>query len=172
MAVDIYAKIQGGSVINTELVDSSDSSNLDPTFTWVDITSITPQPGIGWTYNGTTFTAPAPPTQTPTQIYTAVVMAAMGFGQQLTVQFAVANILAGITQAGQTQAVMNYTTTLSQCLNTGSLYAAITNINTMIADSSSTKTALAPFITNDILYSYLNQIQTYLGIALTTNPGS
>ena len=109
--------------------------------------------------------------QTNTQIYTAIVIAAQNFGQQLTTQFAVQNILAGITQSGKTQELIDYTNNLSQCLFTGSLYAAIAAINVMIADTSSTKTNLSPFVTNNVLYSYLNQIQSYLGIALTSNPG-
>jgi hypothetical protein len=88
------------------------------------------------------------------------------------IQFAVANTMAGITQAGQTQAVMNYTADLAQCLSSGSLYAAMTDIEVMIADTSSTKTSLSPFITNAILYSYLNQLQAYLGVTVTPNPGS
>lgn len=113
----------------------------------------------------------APPAPTLTQVYTAVVVAAQNFGQQLATQYAVQNILLGITQSGKTQALIDYTNNLSQCLYTGSLYAALSAINVMIADISSAKTNLSPFITNDILYSYLNQIQSYLGIALTPNPG-
>ena len=78
----------------------------------------------------------------------------------------------GITQAGQTLPVMNYMAQLTLCLSTGSLYEALTQIGTMIADTSSTKTSLSPFVTNDILYTYLNLIQTYLGLTLTLNPGS
>lgn len=92
---------------------------------------------------------------------------AMQFGTQLLVQYATQNVLAGITQAGKTQALMDYSHELTHCLITGSLYAAMAEINTMLADTSSTKTNLSPFLTNVILTTYLNQIQTYLGIPVT-----
>lgn len=101
----------------------------------------------------------------------AAIQAAMTFGQQLIVQYSAQNVAAGVTQAGQTQAVANYLGPMINYLITGSLYAAVEQINTYIADTSSTKTGLSPFVTNDILYAYLNQIQTYLKIPLTTNPG-
>lgn len=164
---------QYGRTVAVETVAGQDIytiTNLsnEATFT-VGFRSGTPQSSAYRTINSMPVSAPP---LTTTQIYTAVVESAMDFGQQLMVQFAVANIRAGITQAGQTQSVMNYTTNLAQCLNTGSLYAAIADIETMIADTSSTKTGLSPFITNNILYSYLNQIQSYLNIAPTANPGS
>lgn len=55
----IYALIQSGIVVNTIIADPSDPE--DPSYLWVDITSVTPQPGIGWSYNGSTFTPPAAP---------------------------------------------------------------------------------------------------------------
>lgn len=108
---------------------------------------------------------------TQAQQIQAAIQAAMTFGQQLIVQYSAQNVAAGITQAGQTQAVANYLGPMINYLITGSLYAAIDQINTYIADTSSTKIGLSPFVTNDILYSYLNQIQTYLKITLTPNPG-
>jgi hypothetical protein len=97
---------------------------------------------------------------------------AITFGMQLLVQYATQNVLAGITQAGQTIPVATYLQNLQYYLSTGSLYAGITELNNLIADTSSTKAALSPFITNNILYGYLNQIQTYLNVPLTANPGS
>lgn len=97
---------------------------------------------------------------------------AMSFGTAVLNDFATQNVLSGITQAGKTQAVMDYCHELTHCLITGSLYAAIGQINDMIADTTSTKTTLSPFITNNILYTYLNKIQTYLGVTVTPNPGS
>src|SRR5271169_4839385 len=62
----LYAKLDmtnpgsgTGTVINTQLVNTGDV--LSSSFTWVDLTSITPTPGVSWTYNGTTFTGPATP---------------------------------------------------------------------------------------------------------------
>ena len=92
---------------------------------------------------------------------------ACNFGQNLITQFAAANYLAGITQSGQTLAVLSYTADLSQCLYTGSLLAAITLMEGMLADSSAAKTACAPFVTNAVIQSYINQVEAYLGMPLT-----
>lgn len=53
-----YAMIKDGTVVNVVLANVDDP--LDPDYTWVDITSMTPQPSINYTYDGTTFTPPAP----------------------------------------------------------------------------------------------------------------
>lgn len=164
--INTYAKIQNGIVINTVLAPSTDPQ--DAAFTWVDITNLTPPPSIGWDYDGSIFTAPASgPPPTPQQVYTEVVLAAIDFGQNIIVDFTVANILAGITQAGKTSAMLSYTSDLAMCLNTGSLYSAVDEINTMILDTSTTKTNLSPFVTNAILISYLHKLQTYLGLPNT-----
>ena len=80
-------------------------------------------------------------------------------------QYAANNVLLGITQAGQTQAVANYLQQTLLYLQSGSLYAAIAQINIYIADTSSTKAALSPYVTNAVLTSFKNQIQAWLGIA-------
>lgn len=109
---------------------------------------------------------------TPMETVSLAIGEAMQFGTQLLVQFATQNVIAGITQSGKTQAVMDYCHELAHCLITGSLYAAINQLNVMIQDTGSTKTALSPFITNTVLYDFLNKIQTYLQIPLTQNPGT
>lgn len=63
--MSIYAKIDmtndPGTVVNTQMIDPTDPSNntLDPSFTWVDITTLTCDDGspiqIGCTYDGTNF---------------------------------------------------------------------------------------------------------------------
>jgi hypothetical protein len=110
--------------------------------------------------------------QTQATTISDLLINAQTFGQGLINQYAAQNIVAGITQAGQTLAVQSYLNLLADMLYTGSLYGAIQVIEQLIADTSSTKTSLSPFVTNTILYTYLNQIQTYLGVALTPNPGS
>ena len=178
--VMIYAQIRNNTVINTlELEDSSliylfqNDHNGVPYDSLQLLDNMYPQPGIGWTFDNIVWNAPdaVVTNQSAIQIYTTLVTNAVAFGQSLTIQFATQNVMAGITQAGQTQAVLTYAANLYTYLSTGSLYVAISEIETMIADTSSTKTALSPFITNDILYVYLNQIEGYLGIPLTANPG-
>lgn len=161
-----------------ELEDSSllslfqNDSNEVPYDSVQRIDNMSPIPGIGWTFDNISWNSPNAviSNQSAIQIYTAIVTAAVAFGQSLTIQFATQNVMSGITQAGQTQAVLTYASDLYTYLSTGSLYVAITEIESMIADTSSEKTSLAPFITNAILYSYLCQIQGYLGITLTPDP--
>jgi hypothetical protein len=50
----IYALIQSGVVVNTVVAESGDAK--DNAYTWVDITSVTPAPSHGWTYDGNIFT--------------------------------------------------------------------------------------------------------------------
>jgi hypothetical protein len=73
MIPDIYAVIQNGVVINTQVLMSTDVQ--DPQFTWIVITNLVPQPGIGWSYDGQNFTSPPvkPPTPpTPVQVQVQV----------------------------------------------------------------------------------------------------
>jgi hypothetical protein len=164
--MNVYALIQNNVVVNTVVASSTDTQ--DPTYTWIDITTVSPQPGIGWSYNETIFTAPTgSPPLTEQQIIESEIDAASIFGENLITQFAAQNAIAGITTAGATLPVLSYTADLSQCLYTGSLLAAITIMQGMLTDTSSAKTACSPFITNIILTSYINQIQTYLEIPLT-----
>jgi hypothetical protein len=158
LASDIYGRSVSVETVNGQDVYTVTDPNTEATFS-VSFSTGTPQSNAYTTINAMPASV-TPPAQTALQIYTAAI------------QFAVANTMAGITQAGQTQAVMNYTADLAQCLSSGSLYAAMTDIEVMIADTSSTKTSLSPFITNAILYSYLNQLQAYLGVTVTPNPGS
>ena len=135
----------------------------------VRVDNLTPQPGIGWGYNGTSFTAPAVSTPSPQQLAEQQIINDINFGQNLITQFAAANAVAGISQStGSTLAVLSYTANLSQCLYTGSLLAALTMMTEMLADNSAAKTACAPYITNAVIISYMNQIQTYMGLPLTS----
>ena len=45
-----------GTVVNTIVADVNDP--MDSNYTWVDVTSMEPQPCIGWTYDGTNFSSP------------------------------------------------------------------------------------------------------------------
>lgn len=54
-----FAQISSGYVVNVVIVD--DATSLDPAFTWVDLTGVTPAPQIGWSYDGASFAAPGLP---------------------------------------------------------------------------------------------------------------
>lgn len=51
-----YALIQNYIIVN--IVIASDSDPQDPSYIWVNISSLNPLPSIGWTYNGNTFSNP------------------------------------------------------------------------------------------------------------------
>jgi len=103
--------------------------------------------------------------QLKTQMYLeSVIEKATLFGNKLIEEASNRNIQLGITQAGKTEAVMNFCHKLIHCLLVGSLYAALSELDALIADTSQTKTDLAPFITNDILNDFKNKILKYLGL--------
>lgn len=52
----VYALVQNSVVVNTVLAGLSDFK--DPTYIWVDITTTSPRPSIGWTYADGVFTGP------------------------------------------------------------------------------------------------------------------
>jgi len=60
----IYAELSGTVAVNTLVCE-------DPAYAasmgWIDVDGISPQPGIGWTYDASTkaWTAPPPPGPTP-----------------------------------------------------------------------------------------------------------
>jgi hypothetical protein len=57
-----YALIQNNVVENVAEADAEWAASVASDWQYVvDITNITPQPGIGWSYNGSTFTAPVVP---------------------------------------------------------------------------------------------------------------
>lgn len=137
----------------------------------VDITNMSPQPGVGWDYDPLhgTFSDNRFTPMTTTEIVDAAIAAAKAFGGDLADQFARENVLLGITQAGQTIPVSKYCHDLWHYMTTGSLYAAETQLNTMINDVGLEKLALAPFVTNTRLTAYLGYIQAYLSNPSTTS---
>lgn len=58
--ISTYAKIDGGMVVQKQMLDA-DVDALDPNFTWVDVGALSPQPDIGWAYDGQNFIPPKPP---------------------------------------------------------------------------------------------------------------
>ena len=132
---DLYAKISSGIVVNTQMCESTDV--FDPSFTWIDISSVTPQPGIGWTYNGTTFTAPTPPATLPlNQQYDAAT-----YGQMLIDQFTASNSQRGMTSTQLFQLASNLGPfyILLQC---GSLQAFLDNLSSVPVDGVMITTAI------------------------------
>lgn len=108
-------------------------------------------------------------THTPTldQIINTSLQAAIDFGIAMVDRFKKENVMMGITQAGKTHDVLKYLHFATHCMESGSLYGAIDELNILIADSSDAKTVLAPFVTNARMIGYKNSIQVYLGLPLT-----
>lgn len=99
------------------------------------------------------------------EILTVKISDAMNFGNNLIVQASVENITMGITQAGKTKVVSDYLDNMQTYLKAGSLYAAVDELNLLLAQDIPTN--VAPYVTAARLTNYKNQIQTYLGLPLT-----
>lgn len=97
-----------------------------------------------------------------TAMLAAKLDAAMQFGKALIVEVALNNIQAGITQAGKTRAVSDYTQKLQNYLVTGSLYAAIEEITALRNDLTRPLLGLEPFITNQKLDEYKARLQVFV----------
>lgn len=98
-----------------------------------------------------------------TAMLAAKLDAAMQFGKALIVEVALSNIQLGITQAGKTRAVSDYTQKLQNYLVTGSLYAAIEEITSLRNDLTRPLLGLDPFITNAKLDQYKAKLQSFVG---------
>lgn len=88
--------------------------------------------------------------------------AAIMFGKSLIVEVALSNIQAGITQAGKTRAVADYTQKLQNYLVTGSLYAAMEEITALRNDLTRPLLGLSPFITDAKLDAYKAKILAFV----------
>lgn len=163
----VYAQIKNGIIQNTiVLEDSSLQSVFAQGFdAFVRVDNLSPEPAIGWSYDGSNFHAPITSEPSAQELAEQAVVNDMNFGQALITQFAATNNLNGISNSGKTLYVLSYTANLSQCLYTGSLMAALSIMTGMLADSSAAKTACDPFITNDIINGYISQIKSYLGLS-------
>lgn len=99
----------------------------------------------------------------PTLAVSGSIQSAKEFGQFLINKFALENVLGEITQANKTYAVSIYCQKMQLFLQTGSLYAALEELDLMIADTGDVKTSLSPFVTDSLLNGYKSLILGYLG---------
>jgi hypothetical protein len=88
---------------------------------------------------------------------------AMAFANKLMVEFTTENIVLGITQDGMTSHVRKTLSEVTMCLITGSLYDAVQEVKLIPADKKDPK-----YLSNVRLTAFVNKIETYLGIPLTT----
>lgn len=92
----------------------------------------------------------------------AAIQGATGFGQRLMVKFAAENVLLGITQDGKTGEVLDKMAPVMAAMQSGSLYEAIARAKAIPQNQYDVK-----YVTHDRLYSFINEIETYLGIQLS-----
>lgn len=87
---------------------------------------------------------------------------ATDFGINLIRQYVIENIQMGITQAGKTRIVADYLRRLQRYIESGSLYAALEELNALI--NAPIDSELAPYVTVDRLTTYKQKIQAFLEI--------
>jgi len=93
----------------------------------------------------------------------AIVSGAMDFSRELMISFAAENVAMGITQAGKTKLIADACQQAFYYLSTGSLYEARTEMLNITIEEN-----MAPFLTNARRNAFVNKIEAYLGIPLTT----
>lgn len=91
------------------------------------------------------------------------VLGALAKGQALIQEFITENLTLGITQAGKTKQVRQAMAEVTSCLMTGSLYDAIDELRLIPAEAKDDT-----FITDVRILNYINKIEEYLGIPLST----
>lgn len=165
----IFACVKSGTVVNTIVASQAFIDAATDIVAQYDsivrVDALSPTPGVGWSYNGTTFADNRSSPPTNAAVVNVALANAREFGTALIEQFATQNVLAGVTQAGMTQTIGLALHDMYHFLITGSLYAAIAECDQLAANILIA--TWSPFITPAILTSYKNQIQTYLGVPLT-----
>lgn len=102
---------------------------------------------------------PAPVTPDMNAIVTARIEESMAFGQRLIRDFAVENVLMGITQMGLTNTVRKTMLEVGAALTTGSLYDAIAEAKLIPAEKKNNI-----FVNDTRLLKFINKIEDFLGI--------
>lgn len=101
--------------------------------------------------------------QTQTRAILAVVSGARVFGTNLLDQFAAENVMLGITQDGLTGQVLDIMQPVMTALLAGSLDEAMNRIRAIDVEDKDEK-----YITDARLLEYINKIETYLELPLST----
>lgn len=102
-------------------------------------------------------------TPSSTEFVRQVIYNSIEFGVSLVIEFATENVLLGITQAGMTTTVRNNMIEVLSAIQTGSLYDARSVLLNLPEESKD-----STFITNARIIQFVNKIETYLGLPLTT----
>lgn len=88
---------------------------------------------------------------------------AKAFADKVLVEFAAENVRLGITQAGMTGTVLTKMDPVLKAMLTGSLYEGIARVKAIPSSDFD-----ATFITGARLRTFVNKIEAYLGITLST----
>jgi len=96
-------------------------------------------------------------------IKSGVLAPAVAFGELLMNDFTAENILLGITQYNMTAVVLERMGAVITALQTGSLYDAVTKVRQIPLSDYDTV-----FITDPRLLAFINKVETYLGLPLSS----
>src|SRR5271169_2776861 len=173
----IYAQILGDVVKNTIVLEDTTLESLfaEGFDLLMRVDNVTPQPSIGWTWNGTTFSPPIIPNSV--LVPNTIMPNAVTFANKLQADFISWNILNGITQLNKTDAVLSVMTmkvTLSSAPEPVSLMDTLNAICPSLStavnvlqyhiDNISNYSSLSPFITAARLQTMQASIKAYLGM--------
>jgi len=84
------------------------------------------------------------------------------FGKILVQQFKNENVQMGISVYNKTYDVLKYLHFATHCMESGSLKAALDEIDRLIAEDTEQKTNCLPFVSNERMLIYRNKIADYL----------
>ena len=92
--------------------------------------------------------------------FTQKINASIEFGNQLIKDYAIANVMLGITQAGKTKVVAMLMRDLVYFCQTGSLYEVMNEVDRIIAEEDLSQ--VTPFVTVEKLNQFKQKVQTFL----------
>ena len=148
----IFALVKSGVVVNTILADQAFvDAHCGEYDAKVPIDSIPSSPGIGWLYNGTTFTAPAP--VAPVVNLIADKQADVDFGNEIMLEFSILNDQRGLTDA-QRLSLANSLAPIQNLLQVGDLQTVANILPTLPVDGV--------LLTTAIVTAFVGKLNAYL----------
>jgi len=165
MAEYVFTKVANSPKLETELKASSLSSKYSYLFTSateVTVGTITDLSTEEQTTLAGLITAHSS-APSSTEVVKKIIQNAIEFGVNLVIEFATENVILGITQSGMTSTVRANMSEVLSAIQTGSLYDARTALLNLPEENKD-----ATFITDARILIFVNKIETYLGLPLTT----
>jgi hypothetical protein len=137
-----YAKIEDGKIKNIIIIEDSQVQNFGGNL--VNVTEYAEQPGIGWSFDNGSFIAPVVPQKEMKDIVKNKIIAAKNAANLISEEFAVENVMLGITQAGKTKLIADALSSVFYYASTGSLYEAINALDAVVVTEG-----MWPFLTEE-----------------------